>query len=275
LNLTHVYNCLGHAAVHPDQHGLDFMIVGGATDAMYFANDGGIYRAVDGFTGLTSQNCTANQFDNLNGTLGSMIQFVSFSEDPTNPAILLGGTQDNGSPSISPSNAGGAWHSVLGGDGGYNEIDPVTPTNWYTSNTSVSIRSCTSGGACLEPTFTSHSAIATNSTVGGDASDFYTPYILDPANRAELFIGTCRIWRGSTSGTGYVAISPYFDVNLAAICPSPSTTVVNFVHAIAAGGQRDVSGFSQVIYAGLDGGGPSSATPRGGSVFVTKDVGAH
>jgi hypothetical protein len=54
INLTHVYGCSTLAAashVHPDQHGIDYMLANGKS-VMYFANDGGIYRALDGFTGL-------------------------------------------------------------------------------------------------------------------------------------------------------------------------------------------------------------------------------
>ncbi len=48
---------------------------------MYFANDGGIYRALNGFSGLTTGSCSGtNQFDDLNQNLGSMTQFVSFSQ---------------------------------------------------------------------------------------------------------------------------------------------------------------------------------------------------
>lgn len=98
LNLTHVYGCLSIAHVHPDEHAIDFKIVGGK-DLMYFGNDGGVYRALDGFTGLITGSCGGtNQFDDLNVSLGSLSQFVSFSQDPTNPVVFLGGTQDNGSP---------------------------------------------------------------------------------------------------------------------------------------------------------------------------------
>jgi hypothetical protein len=70
---------------------------------MYFANDGGIYRALNGYTGLTSGTCGgSNLFDSLNQTLGSMTQFVSFSQHPTDLNIILGGTQDNGSPATLP-----------------------------------------------------------------------------------------------------------------------------------------------------------------------------
>ncbi len=104
LNLTHVYGCLTIANVHPDQHHLAGIIAGGK-EVLYFANDGGVYRALDGYTGLTTGTCGAhNQFDDLNGTIGSMTQFVSFSMHPTDANTLLGGTQDNGSPATSTGN---------------------------------------------------------------------------------------------------------------------------------------------------------------------------
>ena len=76
------------AHVHPDQHALAYTIPSSGAesgaDLMYFANDGGIYRALNGFTGLTTGSCSGtNQFDDLNQNLGSMTQFVSFSQHPT------------------------------------------------------------------------------------------------------------------------------------------------------------------------------------------------
>src|SRR6266700_4785239 len=53
MNLTHVYGCSDIARVHPDQHAIDFL-VGNGTALLYFANDGGIYRGLDGYTGLTT-----------------------------------------------------------------------------------------------------------------------------------------------------------------------------------------------------------------------------
>src|SRR2546426_4116711 len=90
MNLTHVYGCNPIAAlahVHPDQHALAFMIPSSGTDSgndlMYFANDGGIYRSLDGFTGLNTGSCAGtNEFEDLNQNLGSMTQFVSFSQHP-------------------------------------------------------------------------------------------------------------------------------------------------------------------------------------------------
>jgi hypothetical protein len=99
LNLTHAYGCdpLGaRAHVHPDQHALAYVIPSAGSesgaDLMYFANDGGIYRSLNGFTGLTTGSCSeTNQFDDLNENLGSMTQFVSFSQHSFEVNTLLGG----------------------------------------------------------------------------------------------------------------------------------------------------------------------------------------
>ena len=143
-----MYGCspLGALAhVHPDQHDLDFMVVSGKS-ILYFANDGGVYRALDGYTGLNTGSCSgSNHFDSLNQTLGSMTQFVSFSQHPTDANTILGGTQDNGSPATSASQTCSGWQSVNGGDGGYNEINPNSSNEWFTANTDVSIQRCTLG----------------------------------------------------------------------------------------------------------------------------------
>lgn len=140
VNLTHVYGCdpLGALAhVHPDQHALAYTIPPSGADLMYFANDGGIYRALNGFTGLTTGLCSgSNQFDDLNQNLGSMTQFVSFSQHPTLANTILGGTQDNGSPASATATTSSSWGNALSGDGGYNAIDANTG-NWFASNPDV------------------------------------------------------------------------------------------------------------------------------------------
>ena len=95
INLTHVYGCnpgpLGAPAhVHPDQHGIAFMVAGGKTPG-YFAHDGGISRTLDGYAGLNTGSCTGtNQFDSLSQSLGSMTEFVSFSVHPTSAGHSAG-----------------------------------------------------------------------------------------------------------------------------------------------------------------------------------------
>ena len=264
INLTHVYNCPSIAGVHPDEHGLDFAVVGGKA-IMYFANDGGIYRALDGFTGLLSGTCgKTNQFDDLNATLGSMTQFVSFSIHPTDQNTILGGSQDNGSPATNTATSSSQWTTANNGDGGFNAINPTTPTQWFTANTDVSIQVCNAGFNCDSGIFI---PVVTNTTVGGDAGAFYTPYILDPQNSNELLVGTCRVWRGSTAGSAFSTLSVNFDTLSNTLCNGGE---VNQVHALAAGGPLQ-SGFSNVVYATTEGYGPFFGF-GGGEVWVTKNA---
>ncbi len=266
MNLTHVYGCDEIANVHPDQHHLDFLpVAANNTVPMYFANDGGIYRAVDEITGLTTGICSGtktSKFDDLNKNLGSMTQFVSFSQDATNAAVILGGTQDNGSPATNAAGTNSQWQSVNFGDGGYNEISPTNANDWFTANTDVSIQSCTLGSACTGNIF---NTIVSRGTVGGDVGSFYTPYILDPQNSSGLLVGTCRIWQGSTTGASFSAISPNFDSGIASVCTGNE---FNFVRAIAAGGPTDANGFSKVVYAVTEGTGPLANTKGGGAVEI-------
>ncbi len=274
MNLTHVYGCdplsaLAH--VHPDQHALAYTIPSSGADLMYFANDGGIYRALNGFTGLSTGSCSGtNQFDDLNQNLGSMTQFVSFSQHATDPNTIIGGTQDNGSPATVTATTSSSWGNVLGGDGGYNAIDPNTD-NWFASNPdtgggTLNIQECSSGVNCDDSLF---QVVVSSSSVGGDDGSFYFPYILDPQSTTSLLVGTCRVWSGPRAGGAYTALSLNFESFGTGTCAG---TEVNTVRALAAGGPTNADG-SEVIYATTDGFGPNElATPVGGNVWVTTNA---
>jgi hypothetical protein len=270
INLTHVYGCnpgpLGAPAhVHPDQHGIAFIVANGKAPG-YFAHDGGISRTLDGYTGLNTGSCTGtNQFDSLSQSLGSMTEFVSFSVDPSDADILLGGTQDNGSPKTGTATSSSTWQNALGGDGGFNVINPTNSNEWFASNPYVTIVKCELGTACNDNSFVQ---IVGSSNLGGDQGAFYTPYILDPQNAGELLVGTCRVWQISTSGTAPLQLSNDFDTLGTGVCTGDE---INLVNALAAGGPT-ANGSSTVVYAVTNGYGPLSGDP-GGEVWVTTSAG--
>jgi hypothetical protein len=280
INLTHVYGCdplssLAH--VHPDQHAVAYTIPTSGADSgaelMYFANDGGIYRALNGYTGLTTGSCSGtNAFDDLNQNLGSMTQFVSFSQNPTDINTILGGTQDNGSPATTTATTNLSWGNVLGGDGGYNAIDPNSTSDWFTSNPdtgsgTLNINECGSAPSCNDTTF---SEVVGSNNVGGDDGSFYFPYILDPQSATTMLVGTCRVWSGPRLGGAYTLLSLNFDTLGIGTC---SGSEVNTVRALAAGGPSNANG-SEVIYATTDGLGLNflSTLPVGGNVWVTTNA---
>ena len=278
VNLTHAYGCdpLGAPAhVHPDQHALAYMIptagIDSGADLMYFANDGGIYRALNGFTGLTSGSCSGtNLFDDLNQNLGSMTQFVAFSESPSDPNTMLGGTEGNGSPATASAMTSSGWGNVLGADGGYNAIDPGSG-NFFASNPdtgfgTLAIQECSSGINCNDSLF---NVAVSSSDLDGDDGAFYFPYILDPQSNSTMLVGTCRVWRGPPAGGAFTLLSPNFDTFGTGTC---SGSEVNTVRSLAAGGPANPAG-SQVIYATTDGPGPNDlGLVTGGNVWVTTNA---
>jgi hypothetical protein len=274
LNLTHAYGCSAIAKVHPDQHAMDFLVSNG-TSLLYFANDGGIYRALDGYTGLTTGTCgLTNQFDSLNQSLGPLTQFVSISQSSTDANLIFGGTQSNGAPATAFSQSGETWVNVNAGDSGFTAINPANENEWFiaappNSISGVNLFRCATGINCHSLDF-QNDQVADSNAVGGDTGAFYLPFSLDPENPAELILGTCRVWRGPTVGGGFSLLSPDFETGGSGACTGSE---INLVRSIAAGGLQDSNGFSQVIYAGTNGEGPLiSSTPVGGHLWVTTNA---
>lgn len=281
MNLTHAYGCIapGTAArVHPDQHAIAAAIPSSGSDSgnelLYFVNDGGIYRLLNGFSRLNGTCAGLTEFNDLNQNLGSLAQFVSFSQHPTDAKTLLGGTQDNGSPATNTAGSSMSWINVLGGDGGYNAIDPHSTSNWYASSPDLppgglGIQLCTQGINCNNSTF---NFVVTSAMLGGDDGAFYFPYLLEPGPTSAMLVGTCRVWRGPRTGGTFTALSPNFDTLGFGTC---SGSEVNQVLALAGGGPSDDGGGSRVIWATTSGLGPmltSSFRLPGGRVWVTADA---
>jgi hypothetical protein len=275
MNLTHAYGCSSIARVHPDQHAIAFPAsMPGGKELLYFANDGGVYRALDGFTRLMTGTCgDSNQSDSLNQTLGSLAQFVSLAVHPADPDTVLGGSVDIGSPASASALTSKTWLSVMSGDVGTTNIDPVSNSHWYLASPDsgggqLSVKECPLGVACHTLDF---SDVVTSADVGGDDGALYFPFVLDPQSNSALILGTCRVWRGPRTGGSFTQLSNNFDTG-AGPCAG---TEVNLVRAVAAGGPSDGNG-SKVIYATTDGPGPlqgQSAVP-GGRVWVTTNASA-
>ena len=278
LNLTHAYGCSSIAEVHPAQHSIAYLLLNNSTqDLMYFANDGGLYRALDGYGGLTSGSCgSSNAFDNLNQTIGSLTQLFAFSEAAADPNVVLAGTPGDGAAATQSGLASSSWLSVDAGSVGYVAINPDNSDEWFVSGpgnteSAVNIFRCTSGVNCHSQDF-ENNPVVSSATLGGDAGASYPPFVLDPQNSADLIVGTCRIWRGASSGSGFVALSNSFETGGAGICTGSE---VNLVNTIAAGGPVDSQGLSTVMYAGTDGDGPLTPTiPSGGHVWVSTNASA-
>ncbi|MEO8724617.1 MAG: hypothetical protein ABI383_00710, partial [Acidobacteriaceae bacterium] len=302
VNLTNVYQaCNGgsvlspFAHVHADQHAMS--VVATDPNVMFFANDGGVYRSLNGAPG-DGCGSAQNPFQSLNANLGPISEFISFAQNPFDPAVLLAGAEHTGT-SATTGSLGMHWLAVNGGDGGYSEIDPnagTTPDGtavaagqiWYSENTDISIQQCTSGAACTQGTFglppNFLSANIDNSEVGGDAGDFFTPFKLEPQSPDLLFVGTCRLWRGPGAGgaswNGLGASSPMFDYLVTGVPAPASCGGETNIRSIAAGGPSGTVSVnnqrysvSKVVYVGMSAGADSNGavTAASGHIFVTRD----
>lgn len=291
-NLTHTYgDCGGNAVgsfayVHPDEHGVDF--VQSKPALIYFGNDGGVYRTLNGFNTSTklcnSINQSFVQFDNLSGTMGSMLQLVWFSQHPTDTTTFIGGTQDNGSmaknssSTVSPYGFGYSWQTINNGDGGYNDINPTNPNEWFTSTPEgsgyIDVEQCIkTSGVCTTNDF---SKIVSQSSLGGDTASFYMPFMLDPQAANHILAGTCRLWRvdrgsSATSWGSGVQMTYNLDNFATQGTIACSASAVNDISAIAAGGPckgvcnsatNGTGNGSQVIYVGT----------TNGELFVTTNA---
>ncbi len=164
--------------IHPDNHAF----ASHPTDhlTIYAGNDGGIYRSIDG---------GANWDDLINEGL-SITQLEFIAQHPSSDAVVLGGTQDNGSEMF--RNHPAFYHSA-DGDGGAAGIDAADPKNVIHTFYGASPQRSTQGGK-----FGSYSWIDTG-LAGGL---FYPPFTYDETNSQNLAFGTSEIRLTATQGTG-------------------------------------------------------------------------
>lgn len=103
---------------------------------VYSGNDGGLYRAQLGASGTWT----------FLGRGIANVEFYDLADSAADPAIVIGGTQDNGtSKSV---NADPVWRYVTGGDSGVVEISPHNGAHWYEAGQAMHqvVRSTNSGG---------------------------------------------------------------------------------------------------------------------------------
>ncbi|MGI4830393.1 MAG: choice-of-anchor D domain-containing protein [Janthinobacterium lividum] len=277
-NTTNAGNgCNATAAVAPAQHSLATLAQSSGVPMVFFGNDGGLWRSMDGVaeTGPVCSSTDASHFDNLNpaiGAGGSLAEVVGFAQDPAVPGTLLAGLGANGSAATANAEALPAWPQMSEGEGGYPQLDPANPADWYiATGAGVNLTLCDLGSACAPANF-QQAATVGEPQVDEDAALLDAPTLLDPQATGNLLAATCRVWRGpAASGNTWSladALSPAMDGSAA-----PCSLTSALIRSLGAGGPiatGNTAGHngSEVLYAGMagvdDGGGS-----LGGHVFVT------
>ena len=280
-NTTNAGNgCNAPAKVAPAQHALA-AFAGATGPLMLLGNDGGLWRSTDGVaeTGAACSTTDITHFDNLNGAIGkggSLAEVVGFAQDPISPDTMIAGLGANGSAAVENAGALQAWPQLSAAEGGYPQIDTLTPANWFVATgAGVSLDFCALGTGCNASNFIALPTVG-EPQVGEDAALLDAPTALDPQATTNLLVATCRVWRGpAQSGAAWGsanALSPAMDGS-GAPCSLSSALIRSLGlggPAVAAGSGVPVANAgSEVIYAGMAGlysGGGSLA----GHVFLTR-----
>ncbi|MFN7974024.1 MAG: hypothetical protein U0166_17035 [Acidobacteriota bacterium] len=177
----------------------------------YWGTDGGLYKRGPG-----------GDF-NLNGDL-SITQLYDVGIHPTDDAIALAGSQDNGFLGYSGNPA---WDLLENGTGPDLDtmvciIDPVNPNYCYGAHQGA------------RPPFVYRSSTGASgpyTLITGPITEnaaWVTPYVLDPNDTATIYLGTNRVWRSTDHGTTWAPVSPVLGtgfVRAIAVAPSNSNVV--------------------------------------------------
>jgi len=206
-------------SIHPDQHTI---VVNPSNPTQIFeGSDGGVIRT-DGTFGDLSFRCNSGErpllgaasLNNCKRLLSRVpnlithvdtnldtLQFIGVAINPSNPAEVQGGTQDNGTWSNNDPEADrNSWPQNIYGDGGNSGYDGTNPTWRFNEFTSAFTDANFENGAATK--WVIISAPLVNS---GEAVGFYWPEIGDPnppTGAHPIFSGLQHVWRSWAFGAG-------------------------------------------------------------------------
>lgn len=171
------------ANVHSDWHSLQF----DQRDSrrMVATSDGGIFTSYDG----------GDTWRSLNNGIAATQFYPGFQVHPTNPAIVVGGTQDNGSMM---SNGALLWSGISYGDGGYSMMDYTNPNIVMTSSQFGNLQRHDLNARTFQP-------IQPNFHF---QPQFIVPFVIDPITPTTIYAGTRVLEKSPDFGASWLAASP-------------------------------------------------------------------
>ena len=168
-------NVGGIGYTHADIHALE---INPLNNYLYCCSDGGVYRSVD-----FGENWT----DLTTGIANTAFYRIPGIE--SNPNLILGGAQDNGS---NLWNGGTNMLHILGADGMDCMIDfASSATMYYSSQNGYLVKSTNSGISY------------TDITPSGITADWLSPYIMDPNNRNIIYAGYSDVYKSTNGGNSW------------------------------------------------------------------------
>lgn len=171
---------------------VDIMAFYGNT--LYTGTDGGIFKA----TNTTNVNST--YYTDITEGLG-IRQFYKIGVSQTDPVVVSGGSQDNGTSFYTATEG---WRDWLGADGMETFIDKDNPNTMYGTIQMGQLYKTTDAGltytSLMEP--------------GQGEGNWVTPFEQDPQVSNTLYLGYNKVFKSIDGGNSWIAISQDFGDNI-------------------------------------------------------------
>ncbi|GAB5400766.1 MAG: hypothetical protein Aureis2KO_23510 [Aureisphaera sp.] len=175
---------------------------------LYLGTDGGIFVATD-------SDEVMNDFFYTDLTFGLGIrQFYRIGVSQTNPEIIVGGSQDNGS---SFYNTSGNWFDWLGADGMEGFVDKDNSDIFYGTAQNGTLYKSTDGGA-------TRVELPTPPGTG----NWVTPFEQDPTDNDVIYVGYDEVYKSTNGGGTWSAISQDFGPNMDYLKIAPSNNQIMY-----------------------------------------------
>ncbi|KAA5823331.1 T9SS type A sorting domain-containing protein [Algibacter amylolyticus] len=186
----------------------DICIMEAVGSKVYLGTDGGFYVA-----NTPSATMSPSFYTDLSSGLG-IRQFYRFGISQTDPVVITGGAQDNGS---SGRTAAGVWRDWLSADGGEGFVD---------KNNSNILYGTQQGGIIRKTTDVNQASIAYISGTPDGSGSFITPMEQDPILPNTFYVGIKHVYKTSDDGDNWTAISQQFGGNLFELKVAPSNNLI-------------------------------------------------
>lgn len=165
--------------VHADQHRLIFHP---STGQFYAGNDGGVYRRSYYFNGYE-----------IISTEMSITQFYRLANSASDPTIIMGGAQDNGTFRWKNT----LWQAVFGGDGMETMIHPSNPNIVYCTIQRGELHKSLDGGNDF------------GDNIAPAEGAWVTPFMMEPGEPEVIYAASgSKVYRSDQGGAGWWEFSP-------------------------------------------------------------------
>lgn len=202
---------------------------------LYTGTDGGIFKATN------TTNLNNNYYTDITEGLG-IRQFYKIGISQTDPVIVSGGSQDNGTSFYTVSEG---WRDWLGADGMETFIDKSNQNTMYGTTQGGQLYRSTTGGL-------SYNGL---NEPGPGQGNWVTPFEQDPIANNTIYVGYNQVFKSTNSGGSWTAISQVFGGNLDHLKIAPSDNNVMYASrgaqlfktSTGGGTWQQLSGFGGVV----------------------------